>query len=455
MVSALTRKGSLIGHIHVRDLFGRYTYDLKLNSSADEKLTKLLILYGDNGSGKTTLLRSIFHLLAGEKGRGHKTYLAGIPFREISLELTDGTSVRALRSGEALKGAYQMVVTRDGKVLSQIEWKTDDEMVVDAKLQDTARQDHMLKTLTELDIDLYFLSDDREMEKSPETMEKGITIRADSDELLLTERLIINKAVLKRQGDERPNRVIEMEATVRRVSEWATGKAIAGSSKGDADSNAIYADIVQRLARPFNILTTNRPKLTKEALVGELEIQIDRSNAFSKYGLIGPINITPFMQAIKSLDEPMLATVQNVLDPYINSLRARLDALEPLHTAIDSFVSIVNSFYRDKSVQFDLQKGIRLQTSSGEELALASLSSGERQLLLLFCNVLVAIDRKSIFMIDEPELSLNIKWQRQLIDKLLDFTRNSSMQFIMATHSFELFSDHRGHVLSLSDVAGK
>jgi energy-coupling factor transporter ATP-binding protein EcfA2 len=452
MASTLTRKDSLLGHIFVRGLFGRYTYDLRLGAPIDEKLTRLLILYGDNGSGKTTLLRLLFHLLAGESGRGHKSYVARIPFREVTLELTDGISVRATRGGADLRGSYQMLVEQDGKVLSQIEWKVDEKLDVTDKLQDKPRQDHMLKTLQDLNIDLYFLSDEREIEKSPQAQTTALSPRSAVEERMISQHLL-TKAMLLSQEEERPTRAAEMMATIGRVSEWATSKALAGSSKGDADSNAIYADIVQRLSRPFNVFSADKPKLTKEALIGDLETQTDRCNAFSRYGLIGPIDIARYIESIKSADERMLATVQSVLEPYISSLRARLDALEPLHTAVHSFVSIVNSFYRDKSISFDLQKGICLQTNSGESLEPTSLSSGERQLLLLFCNILVATDRKSIFIIDEPELSLNIKWQRRLIDTLLDFTRASRMQFIMATHSFELFSDHRSHVLELSNKA--
>jgi len=79
----------------------------------------------------------------------------------------------------------------------------------------------------------------------------------------------------------------------------------------------------------------------------------------------------------------------------------------------------------------------------------ANLSSGEQQLLLLFCYVLIARDQPSVFMIDEPEISLNVKWQRQLVQSLLDITAYSKIQFIFASHSVELLSQHRGRVVQL------
>jgi predicted ATP-binding protein involved in virulence len=55
-------------------------------------------------------------------------------------------------------------------------------------------------------------------------------------------------------------------------------------------------------------------------------------------------------------------------------------------------------------------------------------------------------------MIDEPEISLNIKWQRQLIQSLLDVTKGSNIQFIFASHSMELLTPHRDRVVRLMGV---
>jgi ABC-type cobalamin/Fe3+-siderophores transport system ATPase subunit len=83
------------------------------------------------------------------------------------------------------------------------------------------------------------------------------------------------------------------------------------------------------------------------------------------------------------------------------------------------------------------------------------LSSGEKQLLLLFCNALAASQNTTIFMIDEPELSLNIKWQRQLIRALAAVTSRRNVQFVMATHSFELLSPHGENVWQLKNLANE
>jgi len=68
---------------------------------------------------------------------------------------------------------------------------------------------------------------------------------------------------------------------------------------------------------------------------------------------------------------------------------------------------------------------------------------------LLFCHTLIARDRPSIFIIDEPELSLNVKWQRKLLEALLDVVAKSQIQFLFASHSIELLAQHRDKVVPL------
>ncbi len=49
--------------------------------------------------------------------------------------------------------------------------------------------------------------------------------------------------------------------------------------------------------------------------------------------------------------------------------------------------------------------------------------------------------------------SLNVKWQRQLVQALLDCIRGSRVQLIFATHSIELLARHKQHVVKLIDLS--
>lgn len=139
-----------------------------------------------------------------------------------------------------------------------------------------------------------------------------------------------------------------------------------------------------------------------------------------------------------------------MLEPYVDSIRARLTALSDIQKKLSVFYEILKTaFYRRKKVSVTVTDGIRVVDENGDALDPSNLSSGEKQLLLLLCNVLTATHHPTLFIIDEPELSLNVKWQRRLIDSLLLLVEGTRVQFIMATHSIELLTRHKGSVLKL------
>ena len=69
----------------------------------------------------------------------------------------------------------------------------------------------------------------------------------------------------------------------------------------------------------------------------------------------------------------------------------------------------------------------------GETLFPYQLSSGEKQMLAILLTVLVEDNQPYVLFMDEPEVSLHIEWQKQLIDLILEL--NPNVQIILTTHS--------------------
>ena len=67
------------------------------------------------------------------------------------------------------------------------------------------------------------------------------------------------------------------------------------------------------------------------------------------------------------------------------------------------------------------------------ELPVSDLSSGERHILTFLALVLFQGRQRNFLIIDEPEISLNIKWQRELMGLLNNLAPNT--QIIVASHS--------------------
>lgn len=112
---------------------------------------------------------------------------------------------------------------------------------------------------------------------------------------------------------------------------------------------------------------------------------------------------------------------------------------------ISTFVGTVNWFFRDcsKTIKVDAVGQIEISRLGGDRIPLDALSSGERQLLILISHLYFNAYglRSRVFVIDEPELSLHMRWQESIVDKMLE--SNPGIQLIVATHSPDIVGDYR------------
>jgi energy-coupling factor transporter ATP-binding protein EcfA2 len=430
-----------VRRVLVEKLFGRYTYDLKLQSATDT--SRIMVLYGDNGSGKTTILFLIYYLLTNVQGSGYKGYIARTPFRRIHIEVGGDTTVAAEREGDQLVGEFRASITRNGQTVASVLFKVDKENHVTPKA--LGYEDEFLAFMSmvgQLKISLFFVTDDRELLSNFAPV-------PDEDEQLLLEMDTAGEIIRRRQAAP-GQRVSKIDAALHRAIRLATDatrqRVIKGAKQGEADVTTIYSAIVKRLA------SSSRPTKTPniQSLISTLEQQARRSAEFAQFGLPSPRNIEDLIAVLKRARN-RLPVVLKVMQPYVDGTNARLDALQEVQQSIFSFVGTIDSFYRDKKVEFDLEDGLTV-TTNGQRLNPTVLSSGEKQLLLLFCNVLAARNEATIVLIDEPEISLNIKWQRRLIPSLLETSQQRTLQFILATHSFELFAPYESNVVQLTDA---
>lgn len=70
------------------------------------------------------------------------------------------------------------------------------------------------------------------------------------------------------------------------------------------------------------------------------------------------------------------------------------------------------------------------------------LSSGEQHLIILIYELLFKVESNTLLLIDEPELSMHISWQREFVDDLLKIIELNPIDVILATHSPSIINDH-------------
>lgn len=116
----------------------------------------------------------------------------------------------------------------------------------------------------------------------------------------------------------------------------------------------------------------------------------------------------------------------------------------------DTFLKVINSLLQRKQLIVNEKNELEVKTDSGKIFKLQTLSSGEKQLLLILGNGLLQENDNHIYIADEPELSLHIEWQEKLVLSLREVSPTS--QIIFATHSPDIVGKFSSSVINIENV---
>ena len=118
---------------------------------------------------------------------------------------------------------------------------------------------------------------------------------------------------------------------------------------------------------------------------------------------------------------------------------------------IGGFISTVNSLFKDTGKRIEIE-GNKFNIVSKEQIIpIDALSSGEKQILLILLRVFLLDGKESYVLLDEPENSLDISWQYELINTLVKLNPNA--QYFITTHSPSIFGNGWGDkIIYMEDI---
>ncbi|MCY4073479.1 MAG: AAA family ATPase [Chloroflexi bacterium] len=93
----------------------------------------------------------------------------------------------------------------------------------------------------------------------------------------------------------------------------------------------------------------------------------------------------------------------------------------------------------------------KFKANDGNEIPFSSLSSGEQHLLFLYYQLLFIVRSDTLVMIDEPEISMNVVWQRRFLDDLERIIELRNFDVLIATHSPQIISDKWDWMIPLGE----
>lgn len=361
----------------------------------------LNVLWGMNGSGKTTLLKVLHSALANDA-----TTLVRLAFAsaEVELVMSEGTLLK--RELERSYATTEANTADDESELDLFEdiGITSFELINASQTLHWEQKVNAQKTYPKRPIRHRYLPVSRIFEfrtrlgRSPQSSSlKQVLDEVEYDQVFAHQ-------IQTLWNDHHANALYQTRRAQQEAITQILGAALSTKDEAIEDLDTVSSEDAQRLVTNF-----------VEANKG-LRRHVDAGRILDEYET-----------------NPQLARVVKT----ITQVQQRVEAdLAPENR----FEETLNSMLTRKKVNISGPRELKVSsTSSNEEIPIESLSSGEKQLMRILLETLIA--GKSPVLVDEPEISLHVDWQAALLEAMTYI--NPEAQLIIATHSPEIVGNRK------------
>lgn len=422
--------------IEIKGFWGQHTVKTSFHEDVN-------IFIGLNGMGKTTFMNIMQAVLAVDLEE-----LSNLQFESITLRIVKGGSTRKIRVDknpddllEYKSLTYQISRTKyQFPIFSEdIHYNRYRSGRLHPKLQ---REIDELKEQVEKLIGLSFLSVYREDNIDP-------------DEYRNRRKPVLNSVDLK---------------LLRLMNDFTTYQ-LQIESEISSLSTKFQKDVLKSmLFNPEfdNVSITKRIDLDEEGLK---DVKLRLQNAYKDLGILDKkitegidLHVNSISQAAEAINrsidnEVELVYVQDVTPltllkrtKKIISLSTKLqDDKQKVYKPISDYLNLLKEFVQGKTFTTSQKShGGLIVLKAKEAFPIDQLSSGEKQLIILLTEALLQKRKETIFLADEPELSLHISWQRKILPSLNKLNPNA--QIIVATHSPEIVGKWANNAINMENI---
>lgn len=454
-----------INRIEVKDLFDYYCYEIEMKNH-----DAISIIHAPNGYGKTTVFKMITYLLNFDI-----VGISTVPFKEFVVELLEGPILRAkklLVNDGGKRGFHERFLTLE--IMSTEGKKFDFMMPISASILSRIREEGIEEVVRRMEMrrrhvpmeereeTINILNKYERFNEELDVIRKSIEVNfIDSNRLFSADKQIQRNEMVRREkfgreeivrvmpnmvfddyqdeGNKNENIIRDARDILHRIQEARQIYSLESEKKDRnfpdrlvqyVDSREIFFDDIQ-IAEQLEELEKKRLELEKAGLV-----------------LSGKKTLAP----TKSIDD----TMRKFYTLYIKDTFEKLSSYDEIKAKLELFIEIINTrtTFSNKRMRIDNEKGVvfePIESKSGKKhiIPLEKLSSGEKHDFIMFYELIFNSDKTSVFLIDEPEISLHIAWQMEFIDVLEKICELNGTQAIVATHSPDIVNGHDDLLISL------
>ena len=155
------------------------------------------------------------------------------------------------------------------------------------------------------------------------------------------------------------------------------------------------------------------------------------------------IQIKEQLSRMKKVNAPVHQTYEQIVYYFYSMLHERYLQLKEDEKIILSFFDACNDYLVNKEFVYDAkQYKYEIRITDGSEVRtidLEHLSSGEKQVVSVFSYLYLSKPEQFLILIDEPELSLSVPWQKKFV---VDIAKGNQCAGVVAvTHSPFIFDN--------------
>ena len=404
------------------------------------------ILYGKNGAGKTTLL----HIIANAVNGDYPRFLY-LDFVRIEINMDDGTTVTIETPERKDSDSHiEITVKESGERLS--------------KTFSRPKQEDTIKTYT--------------TEYKPITKVAYFpAFRSTIEACLSVEKNDFNINTLNKNLSEIENENNSIQVQTTRFSRKLFGQFVPQLNYPspleieqkliDEIREAILtvAEVDRELlSKSFvDILSTlssserNKPLENSEVIFQQIKFISEEIQSYPLQDsmLASDVNskLHEMLNSNRFEDRELNHFFSMIMIVYRDSLQKIVDVQKQSFAVIDKYLASVNEFLEGKKLKVreqdeaSRQPSIKLIFDDGTSSSIHALSSGERQIITLLYAA-THMSQQNLVLIDEPEISLHVDWQRLLLEKMSDQLGNR--QIIACTHSPVIPADYEDNFVELN-----
>ena len=413
----------------VKKLFGKFNYKFKLKESG------ITILTGPNGFGKTTILKCLEAFTDINKIE----YFGKLEFKEIKIIINKEISFVLLKKKDDIQLKYNKSEPLNLKVLIKYH---------NYYYNDEIRQKRRGRTYIIRKHYDYFIEKTEKIEKNYDRLKNILSEIQNIEKIYyIKDDRLFNKQYIEYNNTDRydENDYEYNSNEYNNNDEYSIINSIPKRLKAIIDKfiNEYYNNSNKLDSTYPTRLFKNKDEITDEEFQNKRNYMNEKLSILYNYGLFSNKDEINFKFEEK---------YAGALKVYFDDFEKKYNIYKELIEKLDTFTNIVNNKLYYKKIKISKEYGIQIFSDNYNEIKLSDLSSGEKQEIILFFELIFSTDKSLMILIDEPELSLHVAWQKKFIDDLFNIIKNKKINVIIATHSPYIIGGYEENQIDLGEL---